>query len=564
LRTPGLRTSLRNSAGALVLPGSAVACPLLPLFVVMRAFAMEPADDDDQSTVTVRAVPAAKPFESGTIDRVSSGGGPGRETIRTSLGKYRLLAELGSGGMATVFLAVMRGQSGFNKLVVVKVLKPHLAVESDVVQMFLNEARLSARLSHPNVVQTNEVGREDGHHMMVMEYLDGVALNQLTERMRARGKTLPLALHLRLIHHALEGLHYAHELADYDGSPLGVVHRDISPHNMFVTFDGQMKLLDFGIAKLAQSTHDTRAGTIKGKIRYMSPEQMRGERVDRRADIFAVGAMLWEAATGEKLWKGKTDVEIMNHVINGEVPSPRTIDPKVNPTLDRICRKALSKNPDDRYPTCVELQNDLEALLNDLSDRTTQKDITRFLAKEFEDVRAERKRIIEDQLTTTSALGSGYFRAITSGEVDIPTLPALPAYGSGSHSIERAAVDEVRPEPLRAPRHAVTVGLLGVALVALLLIFTRTTHVEPTPQPSAPAASAIVAAAPSATAITSASVEAPAPSIEAPAPKVSAPKVIAAPSAAPSPTTMATTTTSVSASVKKPARPIDKANPWTD
>ncbi|MBI2390645.1 MAG: serine/threonine protein kinase [Deltaproteobacteria bacterium] len=352
------------------------------------------------------------------------------------LGKYRLLAELGSGGAATVFLVVMRGPSGFSKLLVLKVLRPQLAEDSDVVSSFLDEARLAARLNHPNVVQTNEVGVEGGHHLIAMEYLDGVALNQLIDRVRRRGSSVPLGMHLRIIHEALNGLHYAHELTDFDGSPLELVHRDVSPHNLFVTFDGQVKMLDFGIAKFAGSSHDTQTGVIKGKIRYMSPEQLGGEKVDRRADVFSVGAMLWEAATGEKLWKGRGDVEIMSRVVAGEVPSPRELKPDANASLDRICRKALSKKREDRYASCLELQADLEKLLDELGDRTTSRDIGRYLNETFRDLRLQRKAVIEAQLTSASRTGAGELPAL--GEIDHASMPSLP---SASHSLEKELPD---------------------------------------------------------------------------------------------------------------------------
>jgi eukaryotic-like serine/threonine-protein kinase len=470
--------------------------------------------------------------------------------------------------MATVFLAVNRGESGFSKLVVVKVLKPHLAMESDVVTMFHDEARLSARLSHPNVVQTNEVGREDGHHMMVMEYLDGIALNQINERMRSRSQQLPLGMNLRMIHCALDGLHYAHELADYNGVPLGVVHRDVSPHNIFVTFDGQVKILDFGIAKLAHSNHETRAGTIKGKIRYMSPEQMRGDRVDRRADIFAVGAILWEAATGSRLWKTRTDVEIMHQVIHDEIPTPRSVKPDVPEALDRIIRKALSKNREDRYATCVDLQADLEKFLDSIGDKTSARDIARFVTGEFDDVRVERKRIIETQLKSATELGSGYFRAVTKGEVEVPTLPALPAYGSASHSI----LAHTASSPPKSTRRAIPILIALLTLAVTVAIFTiGARSPEPAaaaPSVFAPPASATPSPSPpvvevvEAPVVQEAAVTPPTPSAE---PKVAVkPVAIAKPVAtvvvvptAPEPKP------SVSA-VKKPARPIDSANPWSD
>jgi eukaryotic-like serine/threonine-protein kinase len=214
-----------------------------------------------------------------------------------TLGSYRLLAPLGQGGMAAVHLAVKRGPAGFNKLVVVKQILPKYATEPEMVSMFLDEARLAARLNHPNLVQTNEVGVAGGQHFLAMEYLDGQPLNRILQRLSAHDG-LPLAVHLQVIAEILGGLHHAHELADYDGSSLGVVHGDVNPQNVFVTYDGLVKVIDFGVATARTALTKARPGIIKGKPSYMSPEQLTAERLDRRADIFAVGVMLWGPRRG--------------------------------------------------------------------------------------------------------------------------------------------------------------------------------------------------------------------------------------------------------------------------
>src|SRR5688572_16530728 len=226
-------------------------------------------------------------------------------------GRYHPIAELGQGGTANVFLACARGPSDFNKLVVLKVLKHELAHEHEFRSMFMNEARLAARLNHPNVVQTNEVMEVDGRPVLVMEYLEGQTLSRILARSRdaARGGVeMPLTLHLRVMIDVLSGLHYSHELIDYDGTPLRVVHRDMTPHNVFVSYDGRVCILDFGIAKLTGlGVQATQTGVIKGKLRYMPQEQVLGLPLDRRADLFAVGVMLWEAAAREKMWRGLSD-----------------------------------------------------------------------------------------------------------------------------------------------------------------------------------------------------------------------------------------------------------------
>src|SRR5262245_6719974 len=202
------------------------------------------------------------------------------------LGKYRLIAEIAHGGMGVVYLAMVQGPGGFNKLVVVKELKPELVEEPAFLTMFLDEARLAARLNHANIVQTNEIGSDGNRYFMAMDYLDGYSLDRVRRRARKIGVQLPVPMQLRIICAMLAGLEYAHHLTDFDGTPLSIVHRDVSPQNVFVTFDGQVRLLDFGIAKAAGAMHETVAGVLKGKVSYMAPEQARGQKVDARADVF--------------------------------------------------------------------------------------------------------------------------------------------------------------------------------------------------------------------------------------------------------------------------------------
>ena len=244
--------------------------------------------------------------------------------------------------MAVVHLAVMHAQAGFNKLLVIKQIHERFTVDPEVLGMFLDEARLAARLSHPNVVQTNEVGQDGERHFLTMEYLDGQPLNRVLWRMKDRGG-LPLGLHLRVLADVLAGLHYAHELVDYDGSPLGVVHRDVTPHNVFVTYDGAVKVVDFGIAKARDALTHTKVGIIKGKIAYMAPEQARGETVDRRADVFAVGVMLWEAVTGTRPWKGDP----------GCPPSEDPSSPGTVPSARARCRRGSPPTPQEAILPCA-------------------------------------------------------------------------------------------------------------------------------------------------------------------------------------------------------------------
>jgi serine/threonine-protein kinase len=400
-------------------------------------------------------------------------------------GKYRILADLGQGGTATVSLAVARGPSGFSKLVVLKVMKSALTQEHEFSQMFMNEARLAARLNHPNIVQTNEVFEHHGLPVIVMEYLEGQALSGILSRARGTDR-FPLGMHLRVISDVLGGLHYSHELRDFDGTSLNVVHRDMSPHNVFVTFDGQVKLLDFGIAKLSGSHVETATGVIKGKIRYMSPEQITGENVDRRADIFAVGVMLWEAATDGRMWAGMSEATIMNQLLNGELPKPRDVKPDVDPALEDIIMKALAPTADQRYDSAAELQTDLDDYLGKMGAQVRPRDIGKIVSDMFEDVRTQMKRIIESQLSKVASLTDAEYAQTAPLE-----LTNLALTQSGSTQLDAEGYPEQRSRgPLLAVIAVLLVllGGIGWALVgreAPELREPRVARSTPTPEPAA-------------------------------------------------------------------------------
>ena len=320
-------------------------------------------------------------------------------TLATSgpdLGRYRLVARLAHGGMGDVYLALHQGPGGFHKLAVVKELRSSFTDDPHFIRMFQGEARLAARLHHPNVVQTNEVGAEGGRHYLVMEYLEGQPLQRILARLGREG-AFPVAMQIRVLADALRGLHYAHELCDFDGTPLQVVHRDFTPHNLFVTYDGQIKVVDFGIAK-ARDSQETRTGVVKGKAAYMAPEQALGKKVDRRADIFSAGVILWEAATGQRLWANLTEVQILMKVVQEAVPSPRFVNPYVPSELARICVRALAKNPEERYATAEEMRLELEAFLEGTGLVVTANEVGGLLAQAFADDRKKLQGIVESAL----------------------------------------------------------------------------------------------------------------------------------------------------------------------
>ncbi len=327
-------------------------------------------------------------------------------------GKYRLIAELGQGGMATVYLAVVMGSSGFRKLAVVKLIRPQYASDPDLIQMFLDEARLCARLNHPNIVQTYDVGVDDGQYLMAMEYLDGVSLYTAVQRLTKTGVPFPFPMRARILSEVLEGLRYAHELQDYDGKRLDIVHRDVTPHNIFVTYDGQVKLLDFGIAKAATSSVQTATGVIKGKLTYMAPEQAMCDTIDARADLYAVGVMLWEAVTGRRRWPaGLSDAAVFTRVASGEMPErPDAAALGFPAEIDDIVLKALALKPEDRFQSAAEMRGALDHV-SDKIESASLRDLGAMLASVFSEDRKRVRNVIEAQ-----------FRVMDSGR---PTPPSL-------------------------------------------------------------------------------------------------------------------------------------------
>jgi eukaryotic-like serine/threonine-protein kinase len=276
------------------------------------------------------------------------------------LDRYELIAELASGGMATVYLARNTGVAGFQRLVAIKRLHPHLAREPEFIEMFLDEARLAARIHHPNVVPIQEVGQSDTGYYLVMDYVEGDTFARLLARGAQSKQRIPYAVTVRVMLDTLAGLHAAHEMTDDAGQPLSIVHRDVSPQNILVGVDGIARITDFGVARAASRLSTTRSGQLKGKLAYMAPEQARGGGIDRRADLFSCGIVLWEALALKRLFKGEGEAETLNRVLYEPIPPPSSVRKEVPPALDEICMRALERDVDKRYSTAMELAEHLE------------------------------------------------------------------------------------------------------------------------------------------------------------------------------------------------------------
>jgi serine/threonine-protein kinase len=315
----------------------------------------------------------------------------------TPFGKYELISKLAAGGMAEIFLARTRSSQGFEKYLVIKRILRARTSDPEFVRMFLDEARLAATLDHPNIVQIYDVGHVENEYYIAMELLRG---HNLIDVVRAGAKVgypkPPLEHVMSVIHGICAGLHYAHEKRDLQGRPLEIVHRDITPANVVVTFDGAVKVVDFGIAKAARREGETRAGTLKGKIGYMSPEQCRGIKVDRRSDVFAVGIILYELTTGQRLYHGRSDFDTLKQIIDGPVPSPREILPFYPEALNRIVVRCLQKSPDDRHQTVRELHAELDAFARDNQLVTGTMPLSQYMERVFADERAKAARVANE------------------------------------------------------------------------------------------------------------------------------------------------------------------------
>ena len=347
--------------------------------------------------------------------------------------KYRLLARLGSGGMAEVFLAVTGNPAGFNKLQVLKVLRSDLPEQerADFARMFHDEARLAARLSHPNIVQSHEVGSEEGHDFIAMEFLEGQPLSHLQERSwEADGAEFTLEMQLQVLCCVLEALDYAHGLRDYDGRVLHIVHRDVSPQNIFVTYAGHTKLVDFGIAKTLES-NKTRAGVVKGKVPYMSPEQVLGGAIDHRADLFSVGVILWEAVARRHMHGTASVYEILRSVVQGSLPSLREAAPNVPPELERIVKRALSRRPEDRYADASSFRDALLAFL-DTRKRVSTRELGDRVSTMFAKERAEIAEVIRQAMSEVNDAEAGYESGRINAVHLLPTLQFLAAQASSA------------------------------------------------------------------------------------------------------------------------------------
>jgi serine/threonine protein kinase len=334
-------------------------------------------------------------------------------------GKYYLLERINVGGMAEVFRAKAFGVEGFERLVAVKKILPNIAEDEEFIAMFIDEAKIAVQLQHANIAQIFDLGKVEDSFFIALEFVRGRDLRAMFDRLRQRGEAMPTPQACFIVMQVCEGLDYAHNKRDGQGQELHLVHRDISPQNVLVGFEGEIKLIDFGIAKAAGKASKTQAGILKGKFGYMSPEQVRGLPIDRRSDIFSVGIVLYELLTGERLFMGESDFSTLEKVRNVEILAPSSYNKTIPEELERIALKALAKDPEDRYQNAIDLHDDLQAFLYTKGELYSRKDLAAWMKKMFpaeieeENTKAEQfRRIVAPG--PASPVGSGSTRRTTS------------------------------------------------------------------------------------------------------------------------------------------------------
>lgn len=407
-------------------------------------------------------------------------------------GRYKLYTELATGGMGTVYLGRLLGAAGFSRTVAVKRLHPQFAKDAQFVAMFTDEARLAARIRHPNVVQTFDVVSTGSEHLLVMEYVQGESLRALWRAARDRGELIPQPVAVAIVTQVLEGLHAAHEATGDDGQPLGIIHRDVSPQNVLVGGDGVARVLDFGIAKATGNSQNTDSGVLKGKLSYMAPEQVLRERALTRAvDVYAAGIVLWELLTGRRLFDASSEGQLVLQVAMGSIESPQTFA-DVSPELDAVTLRALAREPKERFATAHEMAR----ALGEACRPATQIEVSDWVKSVAGDGLAARAELVAEIERSSSRMVSAPERPIdasvhvsTAPEAFPPKAPTTAA--DGEPGTELAAV--MPPQSPPRWRAAVVSAVVAAVLTGSVAVWwtTRASKAPSaaTPPPPPPATS---------------------------------------------------------------------------
>jgi serine/threonine protein kinase len=378
------------------------------------------------------------------------------ESQSTRFGKYLLLDKIATGGMAQLYRAKIIGIEGFEKLIAIKMILPHFAKEKDLINSFIDEAKLAALLNHQNIIQIYDFGNVEESYFISMEYLFGKDLRAVWTKSKDDNKPLPLEHALYIMSRVCAGLAYAHELRDFQGKPLNIIHRDISPQNIFVTYQGDVKILDFGIAKAASQSTVTQFGMIKGKVAYMSPEQAAGMPIDQRSDIFSAGILLYELVTNVRMFTGESTMQILTRVRDAQFDSPETVVEGLHSKVYGIINRALAKEPEKRYQFAADMLADLEECMSELSLRPTARMLGQYMRELFADeIEPEQKAVQEASGSQRVEMEKGRDAAAPAPAVETSSPPDLSAGAKEKEAIkpsapipaEVSAKDEQRKKP---------------------------------------------------------------------------------------------------------------------
>lgn len=373
-------------------------------------------------------------------------------------GPYLLLDRINIGGMAEVFRGKQVGVEGFERLVALKRILPSVSSDPDFIDMFVDEAKIAVQLQHANIAQTYDLGKVGEQYYIALEYVSGVDLRTMWDRARKRKRLLPVAMSVYIVQKMCEGLDAAHRKTDDSGRPIGLVHRDVSPHNVLCSFEGEIKIIDFGIAKVANKVSKTQAGALKGKFGYMSPEQIRGVELDRRSDIFTVGTVLYELLVGRRLFRGTSDFSVLEKIRKVEFRPPSELNPRLDPELETIVMKALQKDRDARYPHASDMAEDLSRYLFSTDQRFGRTDLVRYMQQHFgEEMQAERARLeryrqisvpSDPSAVEPSPASLGAPEPLARGVV---VSPAVPGGGPSRAQVQWRPAEPADPTSARAP-----------------------------------------------------------------------------------------------------------------
>jgi serine/threonine-protein kinase len=407
---------------------------------------------------------------------------PQRETVpegeaASSASSYAILAKLATGGMAELFLARTVSSAGVERYVVLKRVLPDRLKDTNFVAMFLDEARLAAQLQHPNIAQVLDTGKFGASYFLSMEYVHGETVREIIHRTKMIGQPIPIGCALTIIANAASGLHHAHERLGLDGKPLNIVHRDVSPSNLMVTYEGNVKVVDFGVAKATRRSAETQTGTVKGKIGYLSPEQCRGRTSDRRSDLFSLGIVLWELLVGERMYKRENDYDTMEAIVLDPPVPPSTRRPEVPLELDAVIMKMLAKAPGDRYQNADEVHDALERVADATGIRISTAALKRFVVELFGKrpepwIEMQTRDAAQEVVTVSAAVIGGLDTVLTSlvdsqlsSLPDLTNTPSAPRRSPTplAFTAERDP-EEVPRRPTISPSHARKDSAVGSTL----------------------------------------------------------------------------------------------------